>query len=694
MARTLVTSALPYANGPIHLGHLAGAYLPADLYVRYLRLKGEDVVYVCGSDEMGVAIMMRAHQEGVSPREIIDRYHPIIEQGLRAAGISFDHYGRTSAPIHAETAQSIFRGLAKKGVFRLKAEQQLFDPVAGVFLADRFVRGTCPVCGYEEAYGDQCEKCGTSLSPSELLNPRSVLSDATPEWRETTHWYLPLGQMQPDLEAWLATHPDWKPNVTGQVRSWLTDGLKDRAITRDISWGIPVPEEVAKEAGVDVSGKVLYVWFDAPIGYISSTREWAALRGTPDAWKPYWQDPETKLIHFIGKDNIVFHCLIFPGMLMMHGDFILPAQVPANEFLNLEGQKFSTSRNWAIWLHEFLERFDADQVRYALGASLPETKDADFSLSEFQSRVNGELADVLGNFVHRALTFTHRQFEGKVPAKGTLSADGEAVLQALETAPQRIGELYERFRFRDALFETMALARMGNKFFNDAAPWHQIKTDRAAAESTLYVALQVVASLSVLFEPVIPHASAKLRGMLGLVAVRPSVPADTPSGLGWSDAKPGLLPEGHVLGLPEVLFTKIEDERIEAERARLGAPAVEAAPEPALPYAQAAEDIPFDDFARIDLRAGRILAADAVPKTDKLLRLDVDLGFETRQIVSGIAQHFAPETLVGKQVVVVANLAPRKLRGLVSQGMLLTAEDRDGTLRLVETHGEPGALVK
>ncbi len=417
MPRTLVTSALPYANGPIHLGHLAGAYLPADFYVRYLRLKGEDVVYVCGSDEMGAAIMMRATREGTTPQAIVDEYHPVIEKGLRAAGISFDYYGRTSSETHRETTQDFFRTLASKNVFKLKTEEQLFDPIENVFLADRFVKGTCPVCGYTEAYGDQCEKCGSSLSPAELIDPRSVLSNATPEKRETTHWYLPLGDIQPELETWLATHDDWKPNVLGQVKSWLADGLRDRSITRDVAWGIPVPPEVAEKAGVDATGKVIYVWFDAPLGYLSFTKEWAARSGDAGAWKAYWQDESTRLVHFIGKDNIVFHCLIFPGMLMLHGDFVLPANVPANEFLNLEGQKFSTSRGWAIWLHTFMERFDADLVRYALGTTLPETKDADFSLRDFQARVNGELADVLGNFVNRALTFAHRYFDGKVPAR-------------------------------------------------------------------------------------------------------------------------------------------------------------------------------------------------------------------------------------------------------------------------------------
>ncbi len=706
MPRTLITSALPYANGPIHLGHLAGAYLPADFYARYLRLKGEDVVYICGSDEMGVAIMMRAFRENTTPQAIIDEYHPIIEKGLRAAGMSFDHYGRTSSDVHRETTQAFFQTLADKNIFRTRTEQQLFDPVAGVFLADRFVRGTCPVCGYAEAYGDQCENCGSSLSPSELINPRSVLSDATPEPRETTHWYLPLGDLQPQLESWLATHPDWKPNVLGQVKSWLQDGLRDRAITRDIAWGIPVPDKAAAQAGVDATGKVIYVWFDAPIGYISATREWAQQQGTPERWKDYWQQDDTRLVHFIGKDNIVFHCLIFPGMLMLHGDFVLPAHVPANEFLNLEGQKFSTSRGWAIWLHEFMERFDADLVRYALGAGLPETKDADFSLKEFQARVNGELADVLGNFVNRALTFAHRYFDGVVPALVAPDEATSVLLDSLAEAPAKIGALYESFRNRDALFETMALARLGNKYFNDAAPWHQVKSDKQQAANTINVSLQLCASLSILLEPIVPDAAARLRKMLNLENVRSSMPGNSDSRatggegtLGWDDAARPLLPPSHTLGTPEVLFAKIEDTVIQEELDRLEkAAAKEAAPagaaEAEKPFAPVADIIQYDDFARLDLRVGRVTLAERIPKADKLLRLEIDLGFETRQILAGIAQQYAPEDIQGRQVVIVANLAPRKLRGLESQGMVLMAEDREGRMTPLVTDAEPGSVVK
>jgi methionyl-tRNA synthetase len=767
----LVTSALPYANGPIHLGHLAGAYLPADLYVRYLRLKGEDVVYVCGSDEMGVAILMRAHQEGRTPREVIDTFHPVIEQGLRAAGMSFDHYGRTSSPVHHQTAARFFEVLAGKtlegvggdqGVFRLRTEQQLFDPVAGVFLADRFVRGTCPVCGNPDAYGDQCEVCGSTLSPAELGNPRSALSDATPEPRETTHWYLPLGDAQPMLEAWLnKTWQNWKPNVTGQIRSWLQEGLRDRAITRDIAWGVRVPEAVAEAAGVDASGKVIYVWFDAPIGYVSATKEWAAAQGDPERWRRYWQGEGAeapRLIHFIGKDNIVFHGLVFPAMLMLHGQgpddpapFVLPENVPANEFLNLEGQKFSTSRGWAIWLHEFLDRFPADYVRYGLAATLPETKDADFSLKDFQARINNDLADVIGNFVNRALTFAHRYFDGAVPEAATLPADAQAVIDELSSAPTRIAAHYDAFRFRDAVVEAIGLARVGNKYFNDAAPWHQIKQDRQAAADTIYTALQLCASLSILLEPVVPEGAARLRRMLNMDAahgleVRRSTPVPNDEHeaeqkkLGLDDAARPLLPPGHKLGTPEVLFQKLDDTVIQDEMDRLHrqagengkgiAASAEGAPRPpdqqeqvldvlghaaaptpeaaeaaahdagagdtddARPYAPPGETITIDDFAKLDLRAARVVVAERIPKADKLLRLEVDLGYETRQILSGIAEHFAPEDVQGRTVVIVANLAPRKMRGLESQGMILMAEDRDGRLRFVETDGEPGATVK
>jgi methionyl-tRNA synthetase len=689
--RILVTAALPYANGPIHIGHLAGAYLPADLYARYQRLKGRDIVFIGGSDELGVAIMIRAQAQGITPQHIVDQYHPMIQQSFARFGMSYDHYSRTTADIHRETSQEFFRRLAEKGIFKLRTEKQLFDPKAGMFLADRFVRGTCPNCGYEDAYGDQCEKCGTSLSPLELLQPRSTLSDATPELRETTHWYLPLGDMQPALERWIATHPEWKPNVLGQVRSWLHDGLKDRAITRDVPWGVPVPEDTARAAGVDATGKVIYVWFDAPIGYISSTREWAARKGQPDLWKTYWQDRQTKLVHFIGKDNIVFHCLMFPAMLMAHGDYILPDNVPANEFLNLEGAKLSTSRNWAIWLHEYLEEFDPDLLRYALATMLPETKDADFSWADFQARVNSELADVLGNFVNRTLTFAERYFGGVVPALEAPSAVDLEVLKTLAGFPERIGASFESFRNREAVFETMNLARLGNKYFNDTEPWHTRKTDLRACGNTIHVSLQLCAALSILLEPVLPFSAPRLRTMLSLSAFRSSEADGRRDGLGWDDAGRPLLPAGHRLGQPAILFEKIEDSVIQAQLDKLGA--AEQAPPPSLPYAPMKSEIDYDDFAKLDLRMGTVKTAERVPKADKLLRLVIDLGFEQRQILSGIAEQIRPEELVGRRVVVVANLKPRKLRGFDSQGMVLMAESRDGKFSLIQSEGEDGAAV-
>ncbi len=694
--RILVTSALPYANGPIHVGHLAGAYLPADLYCRYQRLKGRDLVNVCGSDEMGVAILMRAIAEDTTPQEIVDRYHPQIVESFERFGMSFDYYGRTTSAVHRETSQDFFRTLAGKGVFNLRTEKQLYDPEAEIFLADRFVRGTCPVCGYEDAYGDQCERCGSSLSPAELLNPRSALTNATPELRETTHWYLPLGDFQPRLETWIETHPEWKANVLGQIRSWFTDGLKDRAITRDVPWGVPVPPDVAEAAGVEAEGKVIYVWFDAPIGYISATREWAQQQGDPDRWKTYWQDDGTKLIHFIGKDNIVFHSLMFPAMLMAHGDYVVPENVPANEFLNIAGSKLSTSRNWAIWLHEYLEDFSPDLLRYALATMLPETKDADFSWHEFQQRVNSELADVLGNFVNRTMTFAHRFFDGQVPALENPSEADQEVLAQLAQFPATISTAYEAFRIREAVFETMNLARLGNKYFNDTEPWHTRKNDPQAAANTLHVCLQLCASLAVLMAPVLPFSAETLRRMLRLDGVRSSAPGeDAGEGkIGWDEAGQPLLAAGHALGEAAILFTKIEDEQIEAQMENLGAPAPQAEQAGTKPFEPLNDQIEYGDFAKLDLRVGRVTAAEQVPKADKLLRLEVDLGFEQRQILAGVAKQMTPEDLAGRKVVVVANLKPRTLFGLESQGMLLMAEDRDGRLAPLTTDGEEGAVIR
>ena len=689
--RILVTAALPYANGPLHVGHIAGAYLPADLYCRYQRLKGRDVVFVCGSDEHGVPIMMRARAEKKTPKEIVDRYHALIEETFAKLGISFDYYGRTSSAVHADTSREFFRKLAAHDVFRIKSEKQLFDPEAEMFLADRFVIGTCPNCQFEGAYGDQCERCGTSLSPAELINPRSTITNATPIEKETTHWYMPLGDFEKRLKDWIGGHPEWKPNVLGQVRSWLNEGLRDRAVTRDLPWGIPVPEDVAAAMGIDASGKVLYVWFDAPIGYVSATKEWASKKGDPDRWKKYWQAEDSKLVHFIGKDNIVFHCLIFPAMLMAHGDYVLPENVPANEFLNLEGQKLSTSRNWAIWVHEHLANFPADPLRYALATMLPESKDSDFSWNDYQARVNSELADVLGNFVHRTTTFINRYFEGKVPHLESPQGIDLEVLARLSEGPARIGAAYESFRFRDAVFETMALARLGNKYFNDTAPWKTIKTDPETCGNTLHVSLQICASLAVLLDPIVPNAAARLRETLNLEDVRSSLPDAPSSGkIGWDQAAFSLLPSDHRIGTPEPLFLKMEDEVIEAERAKLGATAAVGTPT----YQPLGDTIDFDSFAKLDLRVATVISAERVEGTDKLLRLMVDLGFERRQILAGLAMHLKPEDLISRRVVIVANLKPRKIRGLESIGMLLAAETPDGKLVPLSAEADPGSVVR
>lgn len=713
MSPLLVTAALPYANGPLHLGHLAGAYLPADLYVRYQRLKGRDVVFVCGSDEHGAAIAIRARAEGTTPQAIVDRYHGELRAAFERLGMSFDVYGRTTSDTHRRTSQDMFRAIEQAGGFTRRTQRQPFDPEAGMFLADRFIRGTCPVCGYTDAYGDQCENCGSTLAPEDLIEPRSALSGAVPVERETAHWYLPLDRMQPALQAWIDTRADWKPNVTGQVRSWLTAGLADRAMTRDLPWGVPVPDGVEG----DTAGKVLYVWFDAPIGYVSMTREWAESTGDPERWRRYWQvHPDgtaPDLVHFIGKDNIVFHCLIFPAILQAmnaagtDGTYVLPSNVPANEFLNLEGQKFSTSRGWAVWATDALDAFPADVLRYALAAGLPETKDADFTWSDFQNRANGELADVVGNFANRALTFAERFTGNAVPdLVGPSVLDADA-LDAVALAVQQVGAAYDGVRLREAVALTVGLARTGNQYLQEAEPWKRRTVDPQAMRNAVHVALQVTASLSILLEPVVPEAAARLRGMLNLTGVRASTPGGT-GGLGWHDAARPLLSAGHALGTPGILFRKVEDAEVEAQRQRLAdASAAHAAPDATEadpdaevdtpdggPYAPLLAEIGFDDFAKLDLRAGRIVAAEAVPKADKLLRLDVDLGFETRQILSGVRPHVAPEDLVGRTVVVVANLAPRTIRGLESRGMVLYTEERDGRFVPVFTDGEPGAVVK
>jgi methionyl-tRNA synthetase len=700
--RILVTAALPYANGPLHVGHIAGAYLPSDMYCRYQRLAGRDVVYICGSDEHGVPIMLRARKEGKSPQEVVDHFHALIKGTFERLGIAFDYYGRTSSPVHAETSREFFRNLAAKDVFKINSEHQLYDPEAGIFLADRFVVGTCPNCGFEEAYGDQCEHCGTSLSPSELIEPRSAITNSTPVLKETTHWYMPLGEMQPALEEYIGSHPEWKPNVLGQVKSWLNDGLRDRAVTRDMPWGVPIPEEVAESVGVDPSGKVLYVWFDAPIGYISATKEWAAELGEPDKWKAYWQSPDSKLVHFIGKDNIVFHCLIFPAMLHAHGDYVLADNVPANEFLNLEGSKLSTSRNWAIWVHEHLDTFPADPLRYALATMLPETKDSDFSWSDYQARVNSELADVLGNFVHRTTTFADRYFDGVVPELKDPSPLDIDVLEQLAGFPERIGKSYDGFKSRDAVFETMALARLGNKYFNDTEPWKTAKSDLQACANSIHVSLQLCASLSVLLSPIVPTSADRLRSILNLSGVRDSAPRPSQSrdpehdaNIGWSDSARPLLAAGHKLGDPDPLFKKIEDESVQEERSKLRGFDLEQEVSDSASYDLPLKDeITFDDFAKLDLRVGTVLTCEKVEDTDKLLKLTVDLGFEQRQILAGLAEFLKPEELIGRKVIVVANLKPRKMRGLESQGMLLAAETVDGVIRPVAADVADGAVVR
>lgn len=696
--RLLVTAALPYANGPLHLGHLAGAYLPSDLYCRYQRLAGRDVVFICGSDEHGVPIMLRARSEGVDPREIVDRYDEQLREGFDRFGIAFDYYGRTTSDVHHETSQEFFRVLNDADKLTVKTEEQLFDPEANLFLADRFIQGTCPTCGYEDAYGDQCEKCGSSLSPKELINPRSTLTGAEPILKETRHWYLPLAAMQPKLEEYIASRKNWKSNVRGQVQSWFAGELADRAVTRDLPWGVPVPVK-------DGEGKVLYVWFDAPIGYISATKEWAQkIKGDSEAWRPYWQNDQSSVIHFIGKDNIVFHCLIFPAMMMAWNEAVgeqgprwtLASQVPANEFLNLEGRKLSTSRGWAVWVNEALDAFQPDALRYALATMLPEQKDSDFSWNDFQARVNSELNDDIGNFVNRTLTFTSRFVEGKVPPLVDPSPMDIDVLKQLSTFPGRISEAYENFRFREAVQETVGLARLGNKYFNDTEPWHTRTSNPTAMANTLHVSLQLCASLSVFLDPIVPFAAEKLRGMLRLDGVTSSTPTGNSGHIGWEEAAKSLLPDGHEIGPSEILFTKIEDAQVEAQLRLLEERSDQAQDEASdeTPYVPLGETITFDDFARLDFRIGKVTVAEQHPKADRLLRLEVDLGFETRQILAGIAEQWKPEDILGRNVVIVANLAPRTMRGLESQGMVLMAENRDGQFVPVTADTEPGSVVR
>ena len=671
--RYLVTSALPYANGPVHIGHLAGVYVPSDIYVRYLRQRGADVISVCGSDEHGVPITIKARKEGVTPQDIVDKYHNIIKSSFERLGMSFDIYSRTTSPTHAKTASEFFRTLYDKGEFSEATSQQYYDEEAQTFLADRYITGTCPKCGNDRAYGDQCEKCGSTLNATDLIDPKSAVSGSKPVMRETKHWYLPLDKHEQMLREWiLEGHKEWKSNVYGQCKSWLDGGLQPRAVSRDLDWGIPVPVEGAE-------GKVLYVWFDAPIGYISATKDL-----TPD-WEKYWKSEDTKMVHFIGKDNIVFHCIVFPSMLKAHGGYILPENVPANEFLNLEGDKISTSRNWAVWLHEYLDEFPGkeDVLRYVLCANAPETKDNDFTWKDFQARNNNELVAILGNFVNRALVLTQKYYDGVVPAAGELTDYDRETLAEMPKIRKALEENIEGYRFREALKEAMNLARLGNKYLADTEPWKVVKTDPERVKTILNIALQITAELSIAIEPFMPFSAAKIIEMLNIEK------------LDWErlgDAE--VIEAGHVIGKAELLFEKIEDSVVEAQVAKLQATkaANEAAEKTAEP--QKAE-CSFDEFQKMDIRVSTILAAEKVAKTKKLLKLTVDTGIDTREIVSGIAEHFTPEELVGRQVLVLVNLAPRELKGTLSRGMVLMAEDADGKLVLLSPDKEvkSGSIV-
>ena len=675
--RTTVTAALPYANGGIHIGHLAGVYVPADIYVRYLRLKKREVLFICGSDEHGVPVTIRARKEGCTPQQVVDRYNKVIKESFQEFGISFDNYGRTTSEVHRQTASDFFRKLYDKGEFIEKESEQYYDEEAQTFLADRYITGECPHCHAEGAYGDQCEKCGTALSPTELINPRSTVSGAKPVLRKTKHWYLPLDRHQEWLEKWiLKDHPEWRSNVLGQCKSWFDMGLQPRAVSRDLDWGIPVPVE-----GAD--GKVLYVWFDAPIGYISNTKEIL-----PNDWEKWWKDPETRLVHFIGKDNIVFHCIVFPAMLMAYGDnYQLPDNVPANEFLNLEGEKISTSRNWAVWLHEYLRDFPGKQdvLRYVLTANAPETKDNDFTWADFQTRNNSELVAILGNFVNRAVVLTHKYFNGLIPAAGELEGIDRDVFDELTRIKGALTDSIETFHFREGLREAMNIARLGNKYLQDTEPWKVAKTgDMTRVATILNTALQICANIAVAFEPFTPFTTEKLCRMLGL------------EDLSWQElGSASMMVAGSPLGQPELLFEKIEDEAVEAQLHRLQ----EARRRNALASWKPAPqqtDVDFDTFMKSDIRVGTVLECERVPKADKLLRFLIDDGLEKRTIVSGIAKFYDPADLVGKQVCFIANLPVRRLRGIDSQGMILSAEDRDGRLVVIGPTAPvaPGAAVK
>ena len=673
--RYLITSALPYANGPVHIGHLAGVYVPSDIYTRYLRLKGHDVISVCGSDEHGVPITIKAKKEGITPQQVVDRYHEIIEKSFRRLGMSFDIYSRTSSPTHRVTASEFFRKLYDEGKFIEQTSEQFYDEEAKTFLADRYIVGTCPRCQNEKAYGDQCEKCGSTLSPDELINPKSAVSGAVPVKRETKHWYLPLDKYEGFLREWiLEGHKEWKSNVYGQCKSWLDLGLQPRAVSRDLDWGIPVPVE-----GAD--GKVLYVWFDAPIGYISATKDL-----TPD-WEKYWKSEDTKMVHFIGKDNIVFHCIVFPSMLKAHGDYILPENVPANEFLNLEGDKISTSQNWAVWLHEYLDEFPGkeDVLRYLLCANAPETKDNDFTWKDFQARNNSELVAVLGNFVNRALVLTKKYYDGIIPERGELTEYDEATIEELQKIKASLERNIEHYHFREALKDAMAYSRIGNKYLADTEPWKVVKTDPERVKTILNIALQITANTAIAIEPFMPFSAEKMLKMLAV------------DKFGWEQlGSMELLAAGHTIGEAQLLFEKIEDDVIQAQLDKLEASRkAKLAAEAAQNVTEQKAEVTFDDFQKMDIRVSTILEAEKVAKTKKLLKLTIDTGIDKRTIVSGIAEYYTPEQLVGRQVLVLANLAPREIKGIESRGMILMAEDALGRLVLVQPEDKTmsGAMI-
>ena len=671
--RYTITAALPYTNGPVHIGHLAGVYIPADIYARFQRMQGKDVAFVCGSDEHGVPITLKAKKEGITPQQVVDKYNGIIKQSFEDFGISFDNYSRTTSKIHHDTASEFFKKLHSEGKFIEQVTQQLYDADANQFLADRFVVGTCPKCGNKESYGDQCESCGTSHNATDLINPKSAITGAVPSLKETKHWFLPLDKYEPFLKDWILEEhkKDWKTNVYGQCKSWIDDGLRPRAVTRDLDWGIPVPAP-------DAEGKVLYVWFDAPIGYISATKQWAA-RENKD-WEPYWKDKDTKLLHFIGKDNIVFHCIIFPSMLKAEGSYILPNNVPANEFLNLEGNKISTSKNWAVWLHEYLEDFPGQQdvLRYVLTSNAPETKDNDFTWADFQARNNNELVAIFGNFINRVTVLTHKYYDGVTPSEGTLSQIDIKTLETVRAYPAVIESSIERYRFREAQQELMNVARLGNKYLADQEPWKTIKTDEQRTKTVMFVALQIASALAILSEPFLPHTSKKLKEMLHINS------RETQNGLQWSDvaAKQTLIATGHTINTNELLFSKIEESQIQAQMDKLTASklANEIANKVTTPQK---DTCTFEDFTKLDMRVGTIIEAEKMPKAKKLLVLKVDTGLDVRTIVSGIAESFTPQEIIGKRVTVLVNLAPRALRGVESQGMILMTQMPDGTLVFV-----------